>query len=225
VGALRHGAGRRASRAGDPGVIQQVNLYRDDVVLRAPKLDARALLQLLAALACALLAVSVGLVTWGWLQGRALADLRESNAAGQRDLAALEARYASHADSAALDAEIARLDSELRARQHLIELIRTSSVNRSGFSAQLEGLALGRIPGMWLESFALSQGGRGLELAGRALRPDRVPGFVLELGQQAPFAGTEFEALLLERPAGSGALRFEIRTAVPEATAAAGGAG
>jgi Tfp pilus assembly protein PilN len=207
-------------------VTQQVNLYRDDVILRAPKLDARALLQLLAALACALLVVSTGLVGWSWLQGRSLADLRESNTAAQRDLAALEARYATHADSAALDAEIARLDSELRARQHLIELIRTSSVNRSGFSPQLEGLAFGRIPGMWLESFAFSQGGRGLELAGRALRPDLVPGFVLELGQQAVFAGTEFEALLLERPAGSAALRFEIRTAFPEpAAGAAGGAG
>jgi len=197
-------------------VIQQVNLYRDDVVLRAPKLDARALLQLLGALAGALLVMSVGLGTWGWLQGRSLERLRESSTAGERDLAALETRYAAHADSTALDVEVARLDAELRGRQHLIELIRTSSANRIGFSPQLEGLALGRIPGMWLDSFRFSHGGRALEFGGRALDPDLVPGFVLELGRQPPFAGTEFDALLLERPAGSAALRFEIRTAVPE---------
>jgi Tfp pilus assembly protein PilN len=204
-------------------VSQQVNLYRDDVVLRSPRLDARALLQVLGALALALLVVSVGLASWDWLQGRALDGLRESSAVSQRELAALEARYASHADSAALDAELARLDSELRTRQQLIELIRTSSSNRSGFSPQLEGLALGRIPGMWLETFVFSQGGRGLELSGRALRPELVPGFVLELGQHAPFAGTEFEALLLERSEGSAALRFEIRTALPEPAAGSRG--
>ena len=202
---------------------QQVNLYRDDVVVRAPKLDARALLQLLAALAGALLLGSAGLGVWDRLQVRTLAGLRESGALGERGLAELEARYKSHADSAGLEAQLARLESALRARQHLIELIGASSANRSGFSPQLEGLALGRVPGMWLDSFRFSHGGRALELSGRSLRPDLVPGFVLELGRQTPFAGTEFDALLLERPEGSAALRFEIRTAEPAVPAAPGG--
>ena len=195
---------------------QQVNLYRDDVILRAPKLDARALLRGIASLCGALLLASVALGVWDRVQAHSLASLRESAAAGEQGVAELEARYAKLADSAVLDAQVARLESDLRTRQHLIELIRASSANRSGFSPQLEGLSLGRVPGMWLDSFRFSSGGRSLELAGRALRPDLVPGFVLELGKQAPFAHAEFDALLLERPAGSPALRFEIRTELPE---------
>lgn len=202
---------------------QQVNLYRDDVILRAEKLDARVLLQLLAALAGALLLGSAGLGVWDRLQAGSLAGLRENAALGKSGLVELEVRYKGHADSAALDAQVARLESELRARQHLIELIGASSANRSGFSPQLEGLALGRVPGMWLDAFRFSHGGRALELSGRALRPDLVPGFVLELGRQTPFAGTEFNALLLERAPESEALRFEIRTAEPELPAAPGG--
>jgi hypothetical protein len=200
-------------------VIQQVNLYRDDVVLRAPALDARTLLRLLAALAGALVLGSAGLAVWEQLQARSLASLRENAAAGERALAELEARYASLSDSAALDAQLTRLESQLRGRQQLIELIRGSSANRSGFSPQLEGLAWGRLPGLWLDSFRFWQGGRGLELAGRSLRPELVPAFVLELGRQVPFDGTEFHALRLERPADGGALRFEIRTALPDAGA------
>jgi hypothetical protein len=200
-------------------VTQQVNLYRDDVILRAPKLDARALLQLLGALVGALLLATAALGIWDRLQAHSLASLRADAAAGERSVAELEARYAVLSDSAALDAQVARLESDLRAREHLIELIRASSANRTGFSPQLEGLALGRVDGMWLDSFGFAHGGRTLELAGRSLRADLVPGFVLELGKQAPFAGTEFDALLLERPEGSAALRFEIRTAVPEAAA------
>jgi Tfp pilus assembly protein PilN len=198
-------------------VIQQVNLYRDDVVLRAPRLDAHALLQLLASLCGALVLGSAALGLWEWLQTHSLAALHERATAAERSVAELEARYAALSDSASLDAQISRLESELRAREHLIELIRTSSANRSGFSPQLDGLAAGRVPGMWLDSFRFSGGGASLELTGRALRADRVPGFVLELGKQAPFAGTEFETLLLERPRSGPALRFEIRTAVPDA--------
>jgi hypothetical protein len=206
-------------------VIQQVNLYRDDVVLRAPVLDARTLLRALAALAGALLLASAALGVRDWLQARSLAALQAGAQEGERGLAELEARHAAHSDSAALDAQLAQLEARLRARQHLIELIRASSANRTGFSPELEGLAHGHVPGMWLDAFRFSQGGRGLELRGRSLRADLVPGFVLELGRQAPFGGTEFEALLLERPAGSGALRFEIRTAVPEGAAAQEDAG
>src|SRR4029453_4423253 len=53
-------------------------------------------------------------------------------AGGERGVAELEARYTALSDSAALDAQVARLESDLRAREHLIELIRASSSNRSG---------------------------------------------------------------------------------------------
>jgi hypothetical protein len=200
-------------------MIQQVNLYRDDVVLRAPVLDARALLRALAALAGALLLASLALAVRDWLQSRSLSALQASVQENERGLAELEARHAAHSDSAALDAQLSRLEAQLRARQHLIELIRTSSANRTGFSIELEGLALGRVPGMWLDAFRFSHGGRALELHGRSLRADLVPGFVLELGRKAPFGGTEFDTLLIERPASSEALRFEIRTSVPEGAA------
>jgi hypothetical protein len=194
-------------------VIQQVNLYRDDVVLRAPVLDARTLLRALAALAGTLLLASAALGARDWLQVRSLAARQASAQEGERGLVELEARHATHADSAALDAELARLEAQLRA------------ANRSGFSPELEGLAQGHVPGLWLDAFRFSHGGRALELRGRSLRAELVPGFVLELGRQAPFGGTEFDALLLERPAGSSALRFEIRTAVPEVPAAPEDAG
>jgi hypothetical protein len=197
-------------------VIQQVNLYREDVMVRAPRLDARTSLQLLVSLLGALLLVSAGLGTWDWVQAGALERLRAAASEGERGLAELEARQRAHSDSAALDAQIASLESQLAAREHLIELIRASSANRSGFSPQLEGLAHGRVPGMWLDSFHFSAGGRELGMTGRALRPDLVPGFVLELGKQLPFAGAGFAALTLELPEGSAALRFEIHSATPQ---------
>jgi MSHA biogenesis protein MshI len=210
-----------ALRAPDDAVggLQQVDLYRDDVVLRAPKLDARALLHALGTLAGFLLLVSGCLLTWGGVQLRRTDVLRERTALAEGSLAELEARYKAHADPAALDAQIAKLEAELKLREQLIALIGASSSNRSGFSPQLESLAHGRIDGLWLESFHFREGGRAVDLSGRTLQPELVPGFVLELGKQAPFENAEFESLLLERPQEGDPLRFEIRTAAPDAAA------
>jgi len=203
-----------ALRAGadDAAGLQQINLYRDDVVVRAPRLDARALLRGLGTLTGFLLLISACLLGWGGVQLRRTDALRERTAQAEHSLAELEARYQAHADPAPLEAQIAMLEAELKIREQLIELIQTSSANRSGFSPQLEGLALGRLQGMWLESFELREGGRELALSGRTLQPDLVPDFVLELEKHPVFAGAEFESLLLERANDADPLRFEIRS-------------
>jgi hypothetical protein len=198
-------------------VIQQVNLYRDDVMLRAPQLDLRTLLRGLAALGGVLALISGALGVRDVLQGRALAALHVQLAGLESEVAALEARRAEQADTSALDARIAKLDAERLGKEQLIERIRSSSENRTGFSPHLEGLAHGRVPGMWLDSFEFTHGGRGLGLRGRALYADRVLGFMLELGAHGPYAGKEFEALELSRPDPGEALAFQLHTVDPDA--------
>jgi hypothetical protein len=155
----------------------------------------------------ALCALLLGLV-FGWgqwragRQARALDSLREEAAqAAQRIVQLAETHPPARADRA-LQVEVERRENERAAKSELLRLLSSQSLgNTQGFSPHLTALARRRVNGVWLREIRLVEGGGELWLAGSALEPELVPRLLQHLRDEAPFAGTTFRRLRVERAA------------------------
>jgi hypothetical protein len=131
-----------------------------------------------------------------------------------KHLAQVQQTVPQRTKSALLASEIARREVELaRVREVVATLSGRGDGYAAGFSQYLEGLARQRVEGLWLTGFRIVNGGKGLELRGKALSPELVPVLVQRLGEEAVFAGLSFSVLKLERPAdGPAAVSFTLTT-------------
>jgi hypothetical protein len=125
-----------------------------------------------------------------------------------------------------LDAEIARLRTEAKqAHEAMAALNGGSFGEQEGFAEYLRAFSRQSVDGVWLTGLTVSGGG-DIEIRGRALRPDLVPGYLQRLNREELFAGRSFARLEMNRPAAApGAdgkpapvpfLEFSLATATPE---------
>jgi hypothetical protein len=196
-------------------VKQRIELYQDRFRAGRRLLPARQIVWTGAL--CALL---LGLI-FGWEQvsaageARALNALREEAAhAAQRIVQLAETHPPARADRA-LQEEVDRRNSEREVRSELLRLLSSQSLgNTQGFSPYLTALARRRVDGVWLSEIRLAEGGRELRLAGAALEPELVPRLLQYLRDEAPFAGTTFRRMRVERaPDDAGYVEFRLDTA------------
>jgi MSHA biogenesis protein MshI len=177
---------------------QQINLYSLADTPRQDWLNSQGLLRLLLLSLAALLLVSG--ISW-WQNRHLVAEVARLQAAGLSQSASLEqlqAKVAERGQSPLLQAEIARLRSELERRRPLLEQAKAlQSGNLSGFSPVLAALARQAEGGLWLRRIELAEAGRKLTLEGSAKSAELLPGYLQRLAAEEVFAGRVFAQLQL----------------------------
>lgn len=152
----------------------------------------RVALQLVAPLAVVLLL----LAAW-WANG-----LREENQALLSEQAARQELQQTRnrldasmkVDSASLDKEIEALKPKAQAAQAVLSKFDTLG-RQQGFSEYFSHLASVSEPGVWLNKVEITQGGKALSLAGRALDKSAVLRYVKKLNTRFADTGLAFNTL------------------------------
>jgi uncharacterized membrane protein YciS (DUF1049 family) len=103
--------------------------------------------------------------------------------------------------NAQLEADVARLDAQLRGRQEIIETLKSGAVgNTGGFSEYMRAFSRQTVNGLWLTGFDVARGGNELAIQGRTLNADLVAAYLKQLDREKPLQGRQFAALRIGQP-------------------------
>ena len=190
-------------------IAQQIDLLIDELKPRPQVLVAWQALAAVAAGGSILLAISFATAI-------SLNKLAEARATLETQLSQLTDVTASLTQSAtlvadpALVARVAALETERAQRTALAEVV-TRSIDRDegGYSSYLQQLAIDHDPALWLTSIQIGDGGKRVELEGKALEPSDLPRFLAQLATRARFSGQRFGGFEMT-PDESGTLAFKI---------------
>lgn len=173
---------------------QQINLFNPAFRKQ------RTMLSFPRTLALFVLAVLV-LGAVGAYRYQVVRGLEQEQASAQSTLAAMRT-YADRvkADSAArkgdtaIDGEIARLETEVKAARTVMEALSGGALGeRQGFAEYLRAFSRQSLEGLWLTGFSI--GGGQIAIQGRTLQADLVPGYIQRLNREPVLKGRSFSAL------------------------------
>jgi hypothetical protein len=206
---------------------QQINLYNPLFLKQEKHFSARTLAQALAVVVLGIAVVSVS----GWIQARSaerLADQYRDQVARQRDqLVKLGVQLPGPGRGKALEAELARLEGEVKLRQATLEALGTGELgNTVGFSEFLAALGRQSMGGVWLTRIEIADAGNDLRVEGRALRAELVPAYLAALSREPMMRGRRVTEMKLaaasEKAGGNEPDRFvEFSIAAPRELRAA----
>jgi len=190
-------------------IAQQIDLLIDELRPRPQVLVAWQGLAAVAAGAMLLVVISA-------VGALAVARLTESRTTLETQVAQLADVTASLTQSASLEADpalvarVAALETERAQRAALAEVV-TRSIDRDqgGYASYLKQLAIDHDPALWLTSIRIGDGGKRVELEGKALDASDVPRFLEQLATRDRFAGHRFGGFEMT-PEASGTLAFKI---------------
>ena len=112
----------------------------------------------------------------------------------------LKGRSAALKPDAVLDAEIGRLENELKIGRDAVAALKGGAFgNQRGFAEYLRAFSRQSLSGLWLTGFSISGSGE-LEIRGRVLSPDLVPSYIQRLNREEVLAGRSFARLEMSRP-------------------------
>ena len=101
---------------------------------------------------------------------------------------------------AQLDAEIGRLENELKIGREAMAALKGGAFgNQQGFAEYLRAFSRQSLNGLWLTGFTIAGSGE-LEIRGRVLSPDLLPSYVQRLNREEVLAGRSFARLEMSRP-------------------------
>lgn len=198
---------------------QQINLYNPLFLKQEKHFSARTMLQGLGIIGLGLAA----LYGYAFFESRAAernAQRYRDQLAGQRDqLVKLAAQLGSQGRSKAMEAEIARLEAELKAKQATLGALSTGELgNTTGFSDFFAAFGRQAMSGIWLTGFTIGDSGSDLRVNGRALRAELIPSYLRALGDESMMRGrrvTEMKLVAKEAPR-SAAATSQDKPAGPE---------
>jgi len=150
-----------------------------------------------------------------------LSGLREELASAQTLLKAqtayttrLKGEGAARPGNTGLDAEVQRLELELKAARDSMAVLEGGGLgNRSGFAGYFQAFSRQALDGLWLTGFTVGGAGE-VAIQGRVMAPDLVPAYIQKLKKEPVLQGREFSALEMRRPEAAPA---RDATAQPEA--------
>lgn len=191
---------------------QQINLYNPLFLRRQKYFSARTMLQSLGLIAVGLLA----LYLYALVQTRGLEQLAKNYAS---QLSAQRAQFVALSGQGrgkVLQAEVARLEGELRGRRATLDIVKGGEYgNTEGFSRYFAAFARHPMRGVWLTGFSVGDGGNDLRVRGRALHADLLPAYLKALNGEDVMRGrlvTELKLLARDESAtrrSSGAAALE----------------
>ena len=176
---------------------QQVNLYNPIFERKKKPFSLRAMGAGLGVIALAIGFLYAYAVIKTQSAGRLAVQLAEQLTVQRDQLAKLAAVPARTPDKN-LEAEVARLDAEVRSRQRTLQALRTGELgNTAGFSEFLAALGRRAVPGIWLTSVTIAESGNELVVQGRALRADLMPAFLRGLNDEPVMRGRKITEMRL----------------------------
>lgn len=180
---------------------QQINLYQPIFRKEEKKFSTVAMLQSVGLVAAGV-AVLYG---YSWWQNHALkteiARVEQSHAAASKRLADVSTRFGRSQGPSELDTEIARLETEIAAKQQLREILQRGIFsNTTGFSDYFVSFARQHVPGVWLTEFDITGAAEQMSLAGRTVNPELVPRYMQKLSSEKTLSGIEFRTFQMYRP-------------------------
>lgn len=180
---------------------QQINLYQPIFRKEEKKFSALAMLQSVGIVAAGVLL----LYGYMWWQSEALKTelkrVEQNHGAAGKRLADAGQKFGPRPGVTSIDAEIARLENELAAKQQVQEILRRGVFsNTRGFSDYFVSFARQRVNGVWLTGFDITGAAEEMSLAGRTVDPELVPRYLQKLSLEKTLAGIEFRAFQMNRP-------------------------
>jgi len=205
-------------------IYQQVNLYQPIFRRQRQIFSGMAMLQAVGVVTLALFLIyAYGLWQVTGLEAEAVQlEGRQKTYAAQ--LAGLD-QTSSQVRRHDIEQQLAELNARLTEQQRLIEILRTDPPgSATGFSPHLTALARRHIDGLWLTKLRIHGAEHSLELAGKTVRPDLVPEYLLSLGKEEALAGKVFDVLEIERSEDGTEISFRVSSRTvevePQATVA-----
>jgi hypothetical protein len=220
-------------------VSQQINLYNPLFTKKKKPFSVRTMAQALGLIALGLAGLYIYAAVGASGAARLAAQFSEQLNV-QRDQLAKLAKVAAQPRSKALEADIARLEADLIARQRTLQALSAGELgNTAGFSQFFAAFGRQAVPGVWLTAITIGDSGNELTVQGRALRADLMPVFLRALNNEPIMRGrkvTELKLTAKEEPrAGKGEgdrtaeprafIEFSLTAPLQMAEAAPGGAG
>ena len=112
----------------------------------------------------------------------------------------LQREAATRKASIQLEAEIARLEAELKQGRDAMEALRNNAIGtQEGFAEYLRAFSRESTNGLWLTGLTIGGGG-DIEIRGRVLSADLVPGYIQRLNRERVLAGRSFARLQMAQP-------------------------
>jgi hypothetical protein len=165
---------------------QQINLFNPLFMRKEKYFSTRTMLQSLGLITLGLLAFYV----YALYQSR---DLESIAAEYSRQLAVQRDQFVAlgaQGHSKLLEAEVARLEADVKARRDLLAVIGGGALgNTGGFSRYFAAFARHPMPGVWLTGFSVGDNGNVLNVRGRVLHPDLVPQYLKSLNNDDVMRG------------------------------------
>ena len=176
---------------------QQINLYNPAFERKQKPFSVRTMSVSLALIVAGLLAVYGYAAMQTRSAERTAAQLGEQ-LKSQRDQLAKLTQLPVRMPSKALEAEITKLEAEVKARQTSLQALGAGELgNTAGFSEFLAALGRQAVPGIWLTSVTIGASGNELLVQGRALRAELMPAFLRALGKEPVMRGRRVTELKL----------------------------
>lgn len=112
----------------------------------------------------------------------------------------LNAEAAARKTSAPLAAETTALEAELKQARDAMDALKSGALgSQQGFSEYLRAFSRQSVTGLWLTGLTI--GGNGeIEIRGRTVSADLVPGYIQRLNREKLLAGRSFARLEMSQP-------------------------
>jgi hypothetical protein len=167
-------------------VSQQINLFNPLFMRKEKYFSARTMLQSLGLIAAGMLA----LWAYALVQTHELERLAADYNAQLGTQRAQFIELGSRGQSRLLEAEVARLESDVKSRRAVLAVVQGGEVgNAQGVSAYFAAFARRPTPGVWLTGFSVGEDGNELRVRGRVLHADLVPAYLKVLNEDAVMRG------------------------------------
>lgn len=178
---------------------QQINLFSPIFLTQKKYFSAHTMAQALGLIALGSLAFFAYAFWQTAGMTRQAADTTRRLALEQARLERVGANYAPRGKSQLLQQEIARLETQMRARAEVLELLKGGEFGRTaGFSEYLRAFARQTVNGLWLTGFNIK--GNDMQISGRTLQPELVPTYLQRLQREPAMQGKAFANLEMAIP-------------------------
>jgi type IV pilus assembly PilN-like protein len=189
-------------------VAQQINLYNPLFLKQEKYFSARTMVQALGLIVLGLSALYVYALVQTGTSERLGREYRDQVGAQRDQFVKLSGQLSPHGGSKELEADVARLESEVKMRKDLLNTLGSGELgNGAGFSGFMAAFGRQTVPGVWLTGFTVSEAGNDLRLRGRVLRADLVPTYLRALNNEPLMRGRRVTEMKLEARAPSGSAR------------------
>ena len=181
---------------------QQINLFNPVFLQQKKIFSSRTMAGALLLLFVGVAAMNVyGQMRLKTLQGQADAGAAQV-AQKQARLASVNLEFAPRQKSAEVEAELLEAERQLAALREVSGVLERGELgNTQGYAEYFRALARQHVDGLWLTGVSITGAGLDIGVRGRALDPQRVPGYLNRLTGEPIMRGKAFGSLQITQGA------------------------